>query len=95
MLTGAPLVHSGSTVSAGSDGSCLEVGGDLIDLDRGKAGDRDVKALDDQNVRQFRQLARQQLTVPAGVLGDLVVGKGQRASFWLRQPLNRYHRDLL
>ena len=46
-------------------------------------------------LRQLRQLDRQELTVPAGILGDLVVGKGEGAPFGFRQALHLDHGDLL
>ena len=73
----------------------LKVRGQLIDLDRGKAGDRDVEILHHQQLGQLRQLRGQQLAVPAGILGNLVVGKGKRAALGLRQTLHFDRRHLL
>jgi hypothetical protein len=42
--------------------------------------DRDVEAINDQQFRELGQLGGQELAVPAGVLGDLVVGEGKRAA---------------
>jgi hypothetical protein len=62
----------------------LKVGRDLIDLDRRKAGDRDVEVFDDQKLRQFGELGRQELAVPPRILRDLVVGQSQRAPLCFR-----------
>ena len=73
----------------------LEVRGELVDLDRRKAGDRDVEALDHQDLRKLGQLDGQELAVPAGILGDLVVGEGERAALGLGQSLQLDCRHLL
>jgi hypothetical protein len=63
----------------------LEVRGQLVDLDRRKAGDRDVEAFDHQELREFGQLRRQKLAVPASIFRNLVVGKGKRAALGFRE----------
>ena len=73
----------------------LEVGCQLIDFDRREAGDRDVKPLDHQDLRELRQLDGQQLAVPARIFSDFVVGKREGTPLCFRQALYLEDRDLL
>ena len=56
----------------------LEVTYQLVDLDRLETGDGDVEALLNEELGEFGEFDRQTLSVPAGILGDLVVGEQQR-----------------
>ena len=85
----ARLAHSSGRGPCGVDGvsriggGVLEVRCELVDLDRRKAGDRDVEAINDQDLRELGQLGGQELAVPAGVLADLIVGKRERTPLGL------------
>ena len=53
----------------------LEIADDLVDFDGLEARDRDVEILIDEELGELRQLNGKAFPIPAGVLGDLVVGQ--------------------
>ena len=61
----------------------LEITDQLVDLDGLEAGDGDVEAFLDEELGEFGEFDSQTLPVPAGILGDLVVGEQQRPLFRL------------
>jgi hypothetical protein len=69
----------------------LKIGYKLIDLDPLEAQDRDIKALRFQQGGQIRYFDRQALTIPAGILRNLVVSNCERALS--RRRKSRQHDD--
>ena len=72
----------------------LEITGDLVDFDRFEARNRDIEILMDEEFGEFGQLHRKELPVPAGILGNLVVGQEQRAFFCFAEAFEDDHRYL-
>ena len=57
-----------------------------VDLGGFEACDRDIEIILDQEVGEGGELNRQQLSVPAGALGNPVVGQEQRPLLGVTKP---------
>jgi hypothetical protein len=72
-------------------GVLFKIGHKLIDLDRLEAKNRDIKAVRFQQGGQLRYFDRKALTIPAGILRNLVVSNRKRALS--RRRKSRQHDD--
>lgn len=75
-------------------GVLLEIGLDLIDLDRVEAGDTKIKPFLNEEIRELGELQCQSFPIPAGLLRELVVGQREGSLSCLRQAMHLDHRDL-
>ena len=73
------LQPRGVNAILGIGGVRFKIGHKLVDLDWLEAEDRDIKALRFQQPGQLRYFDRKALTIPARVLGNLVVSNCKRA----------------
>ena len=94
LVTSAALVHSGSMVLAGSDGSSSNWSPSDRSR-RGRSRRSRCRALPRAGSRRVRGAHRQELAVPAGVLGDLIVSNGEGAPLAFGQWLHLGRRNFL